>query len=323
MSKVFFDELGIPQPGHYLGVGSGSHAVQTARIMTAFEQVLLKEKPDLVMVAGDVNSTLACALTAQKLGIKTAHVEAGLRSFDRAMPEETNRVLTDHLSDLLFVSCPEGMENLKQEGIAGSKTHYVGNVMIDTLKAELPKAKGRKILSKLGLQQGKEVKPYCLVTLHRPSNVDSTNGLAGILEDLTKLSREMTVVMALHPRTLKNIEKFGLGGRLKKGGFILLEPQGYLDFLALEMRAALVVTDSGGLQEETSFLGVPCITVRDNTERPVTVRLGTNVLAGTRPGAILKAWRKIKSGKSPKGESKIPGWDGRASRRIVKIIVVS
>jgi UDP-N-acetylglucosamine 2-epimerase (non-hydrolysing) len=317
MSKVFFEELEIPKPDHYLGAGSGSHAVQTARVMVAFERVLLKEKPELVMVVGDVNSTLACALTAQKMDIKVAHVEAGLRSFDPAMPEEVNRRLTDHLSDYLFVSCPEGMDNLKKEGFDQSRVHYVGNVMIDTLKASLPKAKGRKILAKLGLMARKEIKPYCLVTLHRPSNVDNKAGLKGILKDLKSISREMIVVMALHPRTVKNIGRFKLGACLKNRAIICLEPQGYLDFLNLEMNARLVITDSGGLQEETSWLGVPCITVRDNTERPVTVRLGTNILAGTGPGAILKSWCKSKSTKNLK---EIPMWDGRTAERIVKIL---
>jgi UDP-N-acetylglucosamine 2-epimerase (non-hydrolysing) len=317
MSKVFFEELEMPKPDHCLGAGSGSHAVQTARVMVAFERVLLKERPDLVMVVGDVNSTLACALTAQKMGIKVAHVEAGLRSFDPAMPEETNRRLTDQLSDHLFVSCPEGLDNLKKEGVDHKKIFYVGNVMIDTLKASMPKAKSRKILAKLGLMKRKEIKPYCLITLHRPSNVDNKAGLKGILKDLQTISREMTVVMALHPRTIKNIGKFKLGACLKNRAIICLEPQGYLDFLNLEMNAKLVVTDSGGLQEETSWLGVPCITVRDNTERPVTVKLGTNVLAGTKPGAILKAWSKIKSTKRQTG---IPLWDGQAAGRIVKIV---
>jgi len=324
MSKVFFDELDIPKPDHYLGVGSGSHADQTAKVMVAFEQVLLKEKPELVMVVGDVNSTLACALTAQKMGIKVAHVEAGLRSFDPAMPEETNRLLTDHLSDHLFVSCPEGLVNLKKEGFDKSKVHYVGNVMIDSLKAELPKAEGRTILTRRGLQKGRRIKPYCLVTLHRPSNVDNKAGLKSILKDLKSISNEMTVVMALHPRTIKNIGKFKLDAFLKNKAIICLEPQGYLDFLNLEMNAKLVVTDSGGLQEETSWLGVPCITVRDNTERPVTVKLGTNVLAGTKAGAILKAWSKIKRKNVESGDAKrktgIPMWDGQAAERIVKIV---
>lgn len=319
MSKVFFDELGIPRPDHYLGVGSGSHAVQTAKVMVAFEQVLLKEKPDLVMVVGDVNSTVACALTAQKMGIKVAHVEAGLRSCDRNMPEEINRVLTDHLSDLLFISCPEGLNNLKLEGIAKAKVHYVGNVMIDTLARVLPRARSRKKLEELRLKKGGIASPYCLVTLHRPSNVDERENLAAILRDLTMLSKKMTIVMALHPRTLKNIGKFRLGNLLKNGNFICLEPQGYLDFLALEMNAKLVITDSGGLQEETSWLGVPCITVRDNTERPVTIRLGTNILAGAGPNAIEKALAKLGK-KTTNGNPKIPYWDGMAAERIVKII---
>lgn len=320
MSKVFFEELEIPKPDHYLGVGSGTHAVQTAKAMTEFEKVLIKEKPSLVVVVGDVNSTLACALTAQKMGIKVAHVEAGLRSFDPAMPEEMNRRLTDKLSDHLFVSCPEGLANLKKEGFGNEKVHYVGNVMIDTLKAELPKAEGRKILSKLGLQNGQAISPYCLVTLHRPSNVDNKAGLKNILKDLRRISREMSVVMALHPRTVKNIDKFKLGAQLKNKNVICLEPLGYLDFLKLEAHARLVVTDSGGLQEETSWLGVPCITVRDNTERPVTIKQGTNLLAGTKPGAVIHSWLKIKPKSTGLHPARITGWDGKAAERIVNII---
>ncbi len=324
MSKVFFDELDLPKPDHYLGAGPGSHARQTADIMIAFEQVLLKTRPQLVMVVGDVNSTLACALTAHKVGIKVAHVEAGLRSFDPAMPEEANRLLTDHLSDYLFVSCPEGTANLRKEGIDNKKIYPAGNVMIDTLKDQKSKIKNQIILSKLGLQKGKEIKPYCLVTLHRPTNVDDGARLKNILEDLAEISKDLPVVMPLHPRTRLNIDKFRLATYLKNRNIICLEPLGYIDFLALEMTARLVITDSGGIQEETSFLGVPCFTVRKNTERPVTVKLGTNIIVGTEPHALLKTWNKNRGrimNADKAGKCRIPLWDGKSAGRIARITV--
>ncbi|MBU1575733.1 MAG: UDP-N-acetylglucosamine 2-epimerase (non-hydrolyzing) [Candidatus Edwardsbacteria bacterium] len=324
MSQVFLDELGLPKPDHYLGAGPGTHARQTADIMRAFEQVLLKTRPQLVMVVGDVNSTLACALTAHKMGIKVAHVEAGLRSYDRTMPEEANRLLTDHLSDYLFVSCPEGTANLRKEGIENKKIFPVGNVMIDTLVEKIPSAKKSRIHKKLGLKKAKGIKPYCLVTLHRPSNVDDGARLKNILKDLAEISKDLAVVMPLHPRTKMNIDKFKLLTHLKNKNIICLGPLGYTDFLALEMSARLVITDSGGIQEETSFLGVPCFTIRKNTERPVTVKLGSNIVAGIAPHALLKAWNKNK-GRIMKaarpGKCRIPLWDGKSAGRIVKITV--
>lgn len=323
MSKVFFDELDLSKPEHYLGVGSGSHAVQTAKVIIEFEKVLIKEKPDLVMVVGDVNSTLACALTAHKMGIKVAHVEAGLRSYDRNMPEEVNRLMTDHLSDYLFVSCPEGMANLKKEGINKRKLHYVGNVMIDTLVDKTKSAKKSKIHEQLVLRINGKLKPYCLVTLHRPSNVDDSIRLKNILENLTEISKDLTVVLPLHPRTRMNINKFKLSIYLKNKNIICLEPQGYIDFLALEMSARLVITDSGGIQEETSYLGVPCFTIRENTERPVTIKLGTNQLLGIKPGAIIGAWHKFKklNFEERNYKVKIPGWNGKAAEGIVKEVI--
>lgn len=323
LSKVFFEELDLPQPDYYLGVGSGSHAVQTAKVMTGFEKVLIREKPDLVMVVGDVNSTLACALTAHKMGIKVAHVEAGLRSYDRNMPEEANRLLTDHLSDYLLVSCPEGMANLKKEGIERQKIFYVGNVMIDTLKSKLPKTRGRKILSKLNLGNNKEIAPYCLVTLHRPSNVDTSERLSNILGELKKISKDIQIIMTIHPRTMGNIKKYRLTKCLETPNICCLEPVGYLDFIKLEMAAKLVITDSGGIQEETSWLGVPCFTVRENTERPVTIKSGTNQLLGIKPGAIIGAWHKFKKlkFKAHNYKGKIPGWNGKAAESIVKEVI--
>jgi UDP-N-acetylglucosamine 2-epimerase (non-hydrolysing) len=276
MSKVFFDELEMPRPAFYLGISGGSHAVQTAAIMVEFEKVLLAEKPDMVIVPGDVNSTMACTLVASKMGIPVAHVESGLRSFDRGMPEEINRILTDVLADMLFVSERSGLVNLRKEGIADEKVFLVGNIMIDSLIHYLPKIELSDILGRMNTGAEK----YILVTFHRPSNVDEPATLKEVVSLLTELSEKAKVVFPVHPRTRNNLIRMG-AMPLSDDRLILCDPIGYIDFLALVKNAALVVTDSGGIQEETTYLGVQCITVRDNTERPVTVDVGTNQLTGT------------------------------------------
>jgi len=315
MSRVFFDELGIPRPDEDLGVGSASHAVQTAQIMTRFEPVLLRERPALVVVVGDVNSTVACALTAVKLGIPTAHVEAGLRSFDRTMPEEVNRVLTDAISDLLFVSEPAGMANLEREGVAG-EAHLVGNVMIDTLLEHEAQARARQAPERLGVEPGE----YVLLTLHRPANVDDPSVLGGILDALEEIGRDRPVLFPAHPRTRAAFASGGLDGRVKvMKGLRILDPLGYLDFMGLLSDSMAVLTDSGGIQEETTVLGVPCLTLRDNTERPITIDEGTNTLVGRDPRAILRAFAEIGSGGGRTGR-RPDLWDGQAARRIVGIL---
>lgn len=317
MSRVFFDELGIPRPDIYLGVGSGSHARQTAAIMPAFEDALLEHKPDIVIVVGDVNSTLACSVTAAKLEVPIAHVEAGLRSRDRSMPEEINRLVTDQLSDLLFTTAREAGENLVREGIAPEKIHFVGNVMIDTLNRHRSKARSLGTPQKFRLNPG----GYALLTLHRPSNVDDPVVFNGILEALTGIQGELPVLFPAHPRTRKQIEAFGFQERLAAApGLQIVEPLSYLENLDLMMHARLVLTDSGGLQEETTVLGVPCLTIRENTERPVTITHGTNTLVGTDPERILAETRLILDGNGKTGG--IPElWDGHASERIVKVLL--
>jgi len=325
MSQVFFDELDIPRPNINLEVGSASHASQTAQIMIKFESVLMREKPDVLLVVGDVNSTIACTLVASKIQYTAqasvrrpllVHVEAGLRSFDRRMPEEINRILTDNLCDLLFVTEDSGIENLKNEGIDEKKIHFVGNIMIDTLLRFLPKADQSRIKEKLNINS-----KYILSTLHRPSNVDSFNTLEPLIKCLLEISRHKTLVFPLHPRT-KNILKYTeLYNELhENSNIILTEPLGYLDFLNLLKGSELVITDSGGIQEETTFLGIPCITLRDNTERPVTVRDGSNYLVGTNPEKILEAVRIIFSGQG-KQVKRPKYWDGLAGDRIIKAIV--
>jgi len=316
MSRIFFTDLGLPEPDIYLGVGSGSHAEQTARVMLAFEKVLLDRKPDLVIVVGDVNSTMACAITAAKLWIPVAHVEAGLRSFDRRMPEEINRVVTDALSDLLFTTCRDANENLIREGISPDKIFFVGNVMIDTLLKYRDRAAALNTPSRFGLQPGQ----YALLTLHRPSNVDQPQVFSDILDALTVIQREIPILFPAHPRTVKRIAEFAFQGRLEAAPNLnLIEPLGYLEFLDLMMHARLVLTDSGGIQEETTILGIPCLTLRENTERPVTIREGTNVLVGTQPERIVYEVRKILTTGGKKGG--IPElWDGHTAERIVKII---
>jgi len=316
MSKLFFDDLQMPEPDIYLNVGSGTHAAQTAKIMMKFEKVLNQERPDLVIVVGDVNSTAACSLVAVKLGIKVAHVEAGLRSFDRSMPEEINRLVTDVISDLLFVTEKSGLENLKREGIADHKVHFVGHVMIDSLIHFKEKAAHSKIMDELNVQAGK----YALVTLHRPSNVDSKENFLKLLDAFEKIEKDLKIVFPIHPRSGKMIDTFGFQPKVKAmKNLILLEPLGYLDFMKLMHNARLLLTDSGGIQEETTYLGIPCITMRENTERPVTVEVGTNILVGSDTQRIIKETKNILDGNGKKGQ--IPKlWDGKAAERIVNII---
>ncbi len=314
MSKIFFEDLELPKPDYYLGVGSGSHAEQTAKVMIEFEKVLLDEKPDYVLVVGDVNSTIACSLTAKKLHIKVIHVEAGLRSFDMEMPEEVNRVLTDRISDLLFVTEQSGFNNLRNEGVSDEKIYFVGNVMIDSVKHYLPKTENSKILEKYSLQKQK----YVLVTLHRPSNVDEKNQLEKLFKLLNRIAEERKVIFPIHPRTRKNLERFNLNETISKN-IILTEPIGYIDFLTLTKNAELILTDSGGIQEESTYLGVQCITLRTSTERPATVEVGTNQLLGTDLELAEKTALEVLSGKIKVG--KIPDlWDGHAAERIVEIV---
>jgi UDP-N-acetylglucosamine 2-epimerase (non-hydrolysing) len=349
MSGSFFADLGLPKPDIHLGIGSGSHAAQTAEIMRQFEEVLLREKPGVVIVVGDVNSTVACALVAAKISYDSigtrpliAHVEAGLRSFDRAMPEEVNRIVTDHLSDLLFVTEESGVHNLAHEGIPQERIHFVGNTMIDSLLASQEKASRSGILEKLGLRSGSSkagstsgVRPYAVLTLHRPSNVDNRETFLSILEGLNELSASRPIFFSAHPRTAKRINEFGLEsyfqfknekpaangpeGTTARNGIHILEPVAYLDFLCLMKHAEIVVTDSGGIQEETTCLGVPCVTVRENTERPITVTCGTNTIAGTRSENIRKA---VKTQRHRQASGGAPEkWDGKAGSRIIEAIM--
>jgi UDP-N-acetylglucosamine 2-epimerase (non-hydrolysing) len=320
MSKAFFDDLGMPKPDIDLGIGSGSQAEQTGRIMIAFEKVCEVEKPDLVIVVGDVNSTMACTITAKKLGIKVAHVEAGLRSRDMSMPEEINRLCTDVLCDHLYTTDRIADVNLRNEGVAEEKIHFVGNVMIDTLLKHKEMASKLALRDILGLQPGK----YATLTLHRPSNVDDKQILQGILEVLREISTELPIIFPIHPRTRKMVNEFNLGHYFNQGavveGLWLTEPLGYLEFLHLNIQAKLVLTDSGGLQEETTVLGVPCITMRNNTERPITCEVGTNVMVGNQPEEILRQARNIMNGTVRRGS--IPEkWDGHAAERIVDHIL--
>ncbi len=314
MSSLFFDQLRIPRPDVNLDVGSGSHAQQTGAILQKFEPVLLAQRPDLVLVVGDVNSTVACSLAAVKLGIPVAHVEAGLRSFDRTMPEEINRILTDAIADLLFVTEPSGVLNLEREGIDPSRIHLVGNVMIDTLLSHREAAARSDVVTRLGLSPS----AYGVLTLHRPANVDTPSVLRGILEPLADLARNMPIVFPVHPRT-----RAALGPQqplLGTGqGIRLVEPLGYLDFVRLMADARVVLTDSGGIQEETTILRVPCITIRDNTERPITITDGTNRLAGTSADGIRRAIGEVLA--APLAPSAPPPlWDGKAAVRIAEII---
>ena len=314
MSEIFFEQLGMPHPDVNLEVGSGSHAAQTAQIMIKFEELVLSRRPDIVLVYGDVNSTVAATLVCAKLGIKVAHVEAGLRSFDREMPEEINRLVTDQLADLLFTPSRDGDENLKREGVAPEKIHLVGNLMIDTLVRLLDQARAPEV-------SGLNGRGYALVTLHRPSNVDEPGMLRQIVKTLSELSSRVSVVFPIHPRTRQRIAQFDLD-LARSEQLMLLEPLGYLEFLALQRDARLVITDSGGIQEETTYLGVPCLTVRNNTERPVTVDVGTNILIGQDMSRLREESHRILDGSAKRGTIP-PLWDGRAGERVAAIVAQS
>ncbi|MBC8415924.1 MAG: UDP-N-acetylglucosamine 2-epimerase (non-hydrolyzing) [Candidatus Cloacimonetes bacterium] len=316
MSKFFFDDLQMPVPDEYLEVGSGTHGQQTAKIMERYEEVLLKNRPNLVIVAGDVNSTAACAIDAVKLHIPVAHLEAGLRSFARTMPEEINRILTDAISDYLLTPSPDADENLLNEGVPGEKIFFVGNIMIDSLVQYKEKAKASNILQKLGLNQN-----FALITLHRPSNVDSEKGLLTILNAFEEISKSIKLVFPIHPRTTKQIAAFGLEDKVKKmKNLLLVPPIGYYDFLKLQMEAKFILTDSGGIQEESTYFGVPCLTLRPQTERPITITEGTNKLVKLETEDIIKEAEEILSGNIKKG--KIPKyWDGKTAERIVDIFI--
>jgi UDP-N-acetylglucosamine 2-epimerase (non-hydrolysing) len=311
MSDVFFEQLGIPAPDVNLAVGSGTHARQTAEIMTRFEPVLLDGKPDMVLVYGDVNSTVAAALVCAKLGVRVGHVEAGLRSFDRTMPEEINRLVTDQLADMLFTPSEDGDFNLQKEGIPAERIFRVGNVMIDSLVRLLPAARGQ---NRNGLPE-RHAGRYALVTLHRPANVDDSVILKRILQSLLEVSQDLSVIFPAHPRTRKRIVDFGLqADRLQ-----IIAPLSYLEFLGMQSRASVVITDSGGIQEETTYLGVPCLTLRENTERPVTVSLGTNVLVGRDPDKLRSELSRVLAGNAKKGTIP-PLWDGHAGERIAALL---
>ena len=316
MSGLFFSQIGIPAPQVNLEVGSASHAVQTAEIMKAFEPVVLEQQPDAVLVVGDVNSTIACGLVAAKLGVPLVHVEAGLRSFDRAMPEEINRILTDTISDFLFCSEQSGIDNLLAEGVPRDKIFLVGNVMIDTLLSCRAKADASGILNELSLTGGE----YAVLTMHRPSNVDDPVVLGRLLDALAVIQADLPIVFPAHPRTRNRLAATGLGERIDgMANFRMVDPLGYLDFLKLTSSARIVLTDSGGIQEETTILKVPCLTLRENTERPVTVEVGGNAIVGTDPDKILAAYRSAMTG--PAGQSDAPPlWDGRAAERIAAIL---
>ncbi len=348
MSGSFFNDLNLPKPDVHLGIGSGSHAVQTAEIMRKFEGVVCAERPDVVVVVGDVNSTLACALVVAKIAFDSAgsrpliaHVEAGLRSFDMSMPEEINRILTDHVSDLLLVTEESGLQNLQKEGVCRNKIHFVGNTMIDSLLSCKEKAEASTILEDLGLRthgeangSGKDIASYGLLTLHRPSNVDNSETFMNILGGLEELEQSCPIIFPVHPRTQRRIRELGIrfhdgkdmrmagNGEVatgRKTGIVLTNPLGYLDFLCLMKHATIVVTDSGGIQEETTCLGIPCVTVRENTERPVTVERGTNLIAGTSKQVIRQT---IQQQLRRNGSSTVPkNWDGQAATRILDILI--
>lgn len=320
MSQAFFEDLGMPRPDYNLEVGSGSHAEQTARVMIAVEPLLVEHVPDCVLVVGDVNSTLACALTAKKLNLNVAHIEAGLRSLDRTMPEEINRLATDAISDLLFTTDRFANENLANEGVPRDRIHFVGNVMIDTLLAHLSAAKGCGAQRRFGL----EGRNYATLTLHRPSNVDSAPTLAGLLDAIKRAAPDLPVIFPIHPRTRSRIEAFGLSDRFVgapgEAGIHMVDPLPYLEFLDLNRSARLIVTDSGGLQEEATILGVPCVTLRENTERPITISEGTNLLAGTTPKGVAEAIEQALAG-AREGRTRPEKWDGHAAERIVEVLL--
>jgi len=317
MSDAFFGDLDLPEPDVHLGVGSGSHAVQTAAVMERFEPVVLKEKPDWVIVVGDVNSTIACALVCVKLGIKVAHVEAGLRSRDRSMPEEINRLLTDQIADLLFTPSSDADENLLAEGIPVERIKFVGNIMIDSLFENLERARQKQIKATLGLKE----REYAVLTLHRPSNVDDRETFVSILSALEKISSSLPIVFPVHPRTRKTIAELGLGERIAATENLrLIEPLGYLDFLNLYSTARLVLTDSGGIQEETTALGIPCLTLRENTERPITVEMGTNVIVGTDANKIVSEAMRVLNSSNEIHLPPPPLWDGHTADRILAVL---
>jgi UDP-N-acetylglucosamine 2-epimerase (non-hydrolysing) len=317
LSQTFFDELGLPAPDVHLEVGSASHAAQTARIMERFEPVLVEQRPDLTVVVGDVNSTIAASLVCAKLLIPIAHIEAGLRSFDRTMPEEINRIVTDQLSTLLFTTSPEAEDNLVREGIARAKIHFVGNPMIDSLTNHLEQAGASSILERMGLPD----RGYALVTLHRPSNVDDAGTLGRIMKALAELAGDLPVLFPAHPRTVKMMRAHGLDPLVGETGLVqCVEPVGYIDFLRLMDRARVVLTDSGGIQEETMILGTPCLTLRENTERPITIEMGMNKLIGSDPGVLVREARAILAAPRPKPQQP-PLWDGHAGERIADAIM--
>ncbi len=323
MSDIFFRQLQIRPPDVHLNVGSASHAVQTARIMTAFEKILERGAPRLVIVVGDVNSTLACSLVAAKFGIKVAHVEAGLRSFDPGMPEEINRRITDHLSDYLFVTEPSGIKNLKHEGIADSKIFSVGNIMIDTLRSSMPRIEQSRILSRLAQKADIRLQPrhYAVLTLHRPVNVDRKKSLQDFYAILSDISARLPVIYPVHPRTAKSLCRHGFLKKFRSiPNLIMTPPVGYLDFIHLVKKARLVLTDSGGIQEETTVLKIPCVTMRTTTERPITVTQGTNYLTGTDKRLIQKTVCLILDNRAKKGR-RPRLWDGRTAQRIVRILL--
>jgi UDP-N-acetylglucosamine 2-epimerase (non-hydrolysing) len=318
MSDAFFRDLELPKPDIYLGVGSGTHAVQTAAIMKAFEPIVTNEKPDWVIVVGDVNSTLACALVCAKIGVKVAHVEAGLRSRDRAMPEEINRLLTDQIADLLFTPSHDADENLLAEGIPPQRIRFVGNIMIDSILSHLERAKRSTVRTHLGIED----QDYALLTLHRPSNVDDRAAFVRILDALEEIGARVPIIFPAHPRTRKTISAHGLGERIEDAkGLRLIEPLGYLDFLRLMSGARLVLTDSGGIQEETTVLGIPCVTLRENTERPITVSMGTNTVVGTDTAKIIDV--ALAALDNPRrSEHQTPEfWDGKTADRILDELV--
>jgi len=316
LSQLFFDELKMPRPDLYLGVGSGSHAEQTASLLIELEKAFMNLSPDLVVVFGDINSTMAAAIVAAKLCIRLAHVEAGLRSFDHTMPEEINRIVTDRLSNYLFVSEPSGLKNLESEGVPKEKVFFTGNIMIDSLVSNLEVAAKSKILERLTLQP----ENYVTMTMHRPANVDDRESLEALMKGIGIISERMPVVFPCHPRTAKRMQEFGLAANQNGGnGLHLIEPLGYLDFLKLQSNSRLVLTDSGGIQEETTYLGIPCLTMRENTERPATVDIGSNIICGTKPEVITGAALKVIDGGGKKGG--VPElWDGRTAGRIVDIM---
>lgn len=313
MSGAFFEDLDLPKPDHHLGVGSASHTVQTAKIMLAFEPIVIEERPDWVIVVGDVNSTLACALVCAKLGVKIAHVEAGLRSGDRTMPEEINRIVTDSIADLLLTPSQDADENLKREGIPSKKIRFVGNVMIDSLLQNLKRSEDSTIREDLGLQD----RDFAVLTLHRPSNVDTRETLEPLIKALIDIAGQMPIIFPVHPRTRAKITEFGLESRIDGSGLRLIEPLGYLDFLRLYSGARFVMTDSGGLQEETTALGIPCLTIRENTERPITVEMGTNQVVGIDPERLKQESMDLISGSGANPDARIPPlWDGKTAERI-------